>query len=75
MASFLMDQDTFPDLQGWEDSAHKLKSAGDAVSKLRAYHSKQQEELQSEEEKVKAKQDFARRQNKKLLVPNSRFRS
>jgi Restriction endonuclease len=62
MAAFLMDQESFPDLQGWEDSAQKIKAAHDAVSKLRIHHSKQQVELQSEEEKLKAKQEFAKRQ-------------
>jgi chromosome segregation ATPase len=57
-----MDQESFPDLQGWEDSAQKIKAAHDAVSKLRIHHSKQQDELQSEEEKLKAKQEFAQRQ-------------
>ena len=63
MATFLMDQESFPDLQGWEDSAQKIKAAHDAVSKLRVHHSKQQDELQSEEEKLKAKQEFAKRQH------------
>jgi hypothetical protein len=62
MATFLMDQESFPDLQGWEDSAQKIKAAHDAVSKLRIYHSKQQQDLQSEEEKLKARQEFAKRQ-------------
>jgi hypothetical protein len=62
MATFLMDQESFPDLQGREDSAQKIKAAHDAVSKLRIHHSKQQDELQSEEEKLKAKQEFAKRQ-------------
>src|SRR5882724_10324819 len=42
MSTFLMDQQSFPDLQGWEDSTSKIKAAGDAVSTLRAYHSRQQ---------------------------------
>jgi hypothetical protein len=62
MATFLMDQETFPDLQGWEDSTQKIKAAHDAVSKLRIYHSKQQDELQSEEDKLRARQEFAKRQ-------------
>jgi hypothetical protein len=62
MATFSMDQESFPDLQGWEDSAQKIKAAHDAVSKLRMHHSKRQDELQSEEEKLKAKQKFAKRQ-------------
>jgi hypothetical protein len=62
MSTFLMDQESFPDLQGWEDSAQKVKAAAEAVSNLRGYHSKQQSELQSEDEKLKAKQEFAKRQ-------------
>jgi hypothetical protein len=62
MSTFLMDQESFPDLDGWEDSSHKIKAAQEAVSKLRAYHSKQQDELQSEEEKLKARQEFSKRQ-------------
>lgn len=62
MSTFLMDQESFPDLQGWEDSTQKIKAANDAVSKLRVYHSKQQVELQSVEETLKAKQEFAKRQ-------------
>jgi hypothetical protein len=62
MARFLMDQESFPDLKDWEDSAQKLKAAYDAVSNLRAYHSRQQNEFQSEEEKLKLKQEFLKRQ-------------
>ncbi len=62
MANFLMDQRSFPDLDGWEDTAAKIKAAHDAVSKLRAYHSRQQEELQSDEDRIKARQEFAKRQ-------------
>lgn len=62
MAIFLMDQQSFPDLQGWEDSTQKIKAARDAVSELRGFHSKQQDELQTQEDKTRAKQDFAKRQ-------------
>ncbi|KAB2958663.1 MAG: hypothetical protein F9K13_13050 [Candidatus Methylomirabilis oxygeniifera] len=57
-----MDQQTFPDLQNWEDSAQKIKAAHDAVTRLRVYHSQQEDELQSEEEKQKAKEEFRKRQ-------------
>ena len=40
----------------------KLKGANDAVSQLRRYHSKQQEQIQSDEDKVKARKRFAERQ-------------
>jgi hypothetical protein len=62
IATFLLDQQSFPDLQGWEDSTQKIKAAHDAVSKLRMYHSQQQEELQSEQDAIKAKQQFAQHQ-------------
>lgn len=62
IATFLMDQQSFPDLKGWEDSVQKIKAAYDAVSNLRAFHSRQQDELQSEAEKLKAKQEFQKRQ-------------
>ena len=62
MAGFLMEQESFPDLKNWEDSATKLKEAHDAVSQLRRYHSKQQEEIQSEQDKIQARKRFAERQ-------------
>ena len=51
MSFFLMEQSSFPDLHNWEDSEQKIKAAQDAVSKLRAFHSKQQDELQSHEDR------------------------
>ena len=62
MAEFLLEQESFPDLKNWEDSADKLKEAHDAVSQLRHDHSKQQQEIQSEEDKVEARKRFAERQ-------------
>ena len=62
MAGFLMEQDSFPDLETWEDSDAKLKEAHNAVTQLRRYHSKQQREIQSEEDKIEARKRFAERQ-------------
>lgn len=62
IAVCLMDQRTFPDLENWEDSAQKIRAAHDAVSRLAVYHSQQQDELQDEEEKQKAKEAFRKRQ-------------
>ncbi len=62
MAGFLMEQESFPDLKNWEDSATKLKEAHDAVSQLRRYHSKQQEEIQSKQDMIQARKQFAERQ-------------
>lgn len=64
MAGFLMEQESFPDLNNWEDSAAKLKDAELAVSQLRHYHSKQQKEIQTEKDKVEARKMFAERQRK-----------
>lgn len=58
----LMEQTTFPDLHNWEDSDQKIKAAHDAVSRLRVFHSKQQDELQSAENRERAKREFAQRQ-------------
>lgn len=62
MAKYLMDQRTFPDLQNWEDSEQKIKDAHDAVSRLRICHSRQEEELQSEDNKLKAQAIFREHQ-------------
>ncbi len=64
MASFLMEQESFPDLENWEDSDAKLKEAHHAVSQLRRYHSKQQKKIQSEKDKVEARKKLAERQRK-----------
>ncbi|MGD0499674.1 MAG: restriction endonuclease [Bryobacteraceae bacterium] len=57
-----MDQQSFPDLVNWEDSATKIKDAHDAVSRLRLYHSRQQDELQSEEDSTRVREEFRKRQ-------------
>jgi hypothetical protein len=59
----LMEQRSFPDLQNWEDSAKKIKDAHDAVSKLRVYHDRQEEDIQSEEDRKKAQKNFRKRQD------------
>ena len=57
-----MEQESFPDLKNWEDSAAKVKEAHDAVSQLRRYHSRQQKEFQSERDKAEARKVFTERQ-------------
>lgn len=64
MAEYLSEQRSFPDLQNWEDSANKISDAHVSVNKLRIYHKQQDEELQSEEEFLKAKSRFAENQAK-----------
>lgn len=62
MAKYLIEQKSFPDLQNWEDSEKKIKDAHDAVSKLRSYHSKQEEVIVTEEQKLKEREAFQKRQ-------------
>lgn len=62
MAKYLMEQQSYPDLENWEDSNEKIKRANEAVSNLRIYHKKQEEEIESEEKKKKAKEVFCKRQ-------------
>lgn len=62
IASSLMDQKTFPDLQNWEDSAEKIKAAHEAVLRLKLYHDRQEEEIQTDEERRKTREEFQRRQ-------------
>jgi hypothetical protein len=57
MAASLADQIKFPDLEGWEDTAEKLKAAKEAVSALKQY-------LREEENKAEAIK--AREETKKV---------
>src|SRR5713101_5937806 len=53
MADSLAEQVKFPDLEGWEDSAEKIKGATEAVRPLRAYLEKEKQtsdELKEREE-------------------------
>jgi hypothetical protein len=62
MAKYLTEQRSFPDLENWEDSQEKIKAAHDAITKLRVYHSQQDDELESEEQKKRAQERFHKRQ-------------
>lgn len=58
MASFLAEQSSFPDLQNWEDSEVKIKTAHEAVGRLRRYHLEQEAALRSEEEGAAAREKY-----------------
>lgn len=62
MAKLLMEQDSFPDLLNWEDSEEKIKRASESVARLRDHHNKQEEEIQSEEARIKAQAEFKKKQ-------------
>ncbi|MCA0377204.1 MAG: restriction endonuclease [Gemmatimonadetes bacterium] len=52
MARELADQITFPDLDGWEDSAEKKAAAADAVRALKAYLLRQRETVRDERAEI-----------------------
>lgn len=60
MADALIQQSSFPDLVGWEDSVQKVASATAAVAALRAYREAQQTQIVSEREKVEARERAAK---------------
>ena len=64
MASFLVEQQSFPDLLHWEDTNEKIKAACDAVQKLRIYYNQQEERINTEEQSLIAKEAFRKRQAK-----------
>jgi len=60
MADALIQQSSFPDLVGWEDSVLKVANATAAVAALRAYRETQQAESASEKEKAEARERAAK---------------
>lgn len=58
LAQFLAEQTTFPDLEGWEDSADKLEAAERSVKILKSYLTEQDEQLTSEKQKKEANERF-----------------
>jgi Sec-independent protein translocase protein TatA len=65
----LAEQDSFPDLQGWEDSGEKIRQAHEAVGRLRRYLKEQEDEIQSRTEREEAKK---RHQARQVAVSKSR---
>ena len=59
LAEALIQQTSFPDLVGWEDSVQKTANATFAVTALRTYRESQQAEIFSEKEKVEARERSA----------------
>jgi len=62
MAKNLMEQHTFPDLEGWEGWKQKIDEAKAAVISLKDHHKKQEEEIESNEAKQTLRQDFQKQQ-------------
>ncbi len=64
MARSLIDQNSFPDLEGWEDSTEKTADAKQAISNLRSYVEEQEEELENKRRQAETRQKFHRLQQK-----------
>ncbi len=62
LARDLAQQDAFPDLEGWEDSEHKLRDATAAVRSLRAALSKINDQVGDEREHQRAQERFRKHQ-------------
>ena len=63
MAHALAEQDSFPDLENWEDSQEKIASANKAVEKLQSYLKKKQNDKEQEDEARRIREEAdARRQ-------------
>jgi len=58
LAQFLAEQDSFPDLTGWEDSDEKIAAAKTAIVALRTYLHEQDEQIASEKERIEAQKRF-----------------
>lgn len=58
MARDLAEQDSFPDLIGWEDSDKKIRGARQAVDALRATLARLDDQVQSERERQQAQARF-----------------
>jgi len=64
LAQFLAEQTTFPDLQGWEDTAEKLDAATRSVAALKSYLHEQEESLTSDQQRQEARQKLRESQAK-----------
>jgi hypothetical protein len=62
IAKYLMEQDSFPDLDNWEDSKDKKAAARESVTRLKRYHRAQEAEILSEEDRRAAQKRFREHQ-------------
>lgn len=59
MTDALVQQESFPDLEGWEDTKKKVEDAKRAVAALKAYRATQAKRADDERERVEAKRRAA----------------
>ncbi len=62
MARSLAEQETFPDLLDWEDSAEKIRDAQAAVTALKEYLDRRDEEKRDEQEVIRRRHEAEQRQ-------------
>ena len=62
MAHALAEQTSFPDLEGWEDSDLKKRQAREAVTALKEFLTKREEQAATEKEKLQTKRRVAEMQ-------------
>jgi hypothetical protein len=62
MGEFLAEQQSFPDLENWEDSKEKIREASIAVARLRDYIQKQNEELDGLKDREETQKRYRERQ-------------
>ena len=58
MAQHLIEQDSFPDLANWEDSAVKIRQAEQAVARLRVHQREQETSIREREEREAAQAQY-----------------
>ena len=59
MARNLIEQESFPDLEGWEDSAAKKTAAREAVTALKSYVKKRNDSIQDSQRQAEARKRSA----------------
>ncbi|MCC9608723.1 hypothetical protein LOC68_08840 [Blastopirellula sp. JC732] len=62
----LAEQDSFPDLSNWEDSAEKIRDAKKAVAALKEYLERKEEERRNDAEIIRRRHDAEQRKQKAL---------
>ena len=66
IADSLAEQETFPDLENWDDTRNKKDEAGRAVSSLRLYRSKQAEKAATERSRAENRKRVAELREQQL---------
>lgn len=71
MADSLAEQVKFPDLEGWEDSAEKIKAATEAVCSLKAYLDKEKQTSEELKEREEVKRTARERREREITKSQS----